>query len=151
MVLATSLAVLASAAGVQPLAGESVTGAIAFPRAQKMSITVRGGDRLELRLGFDGRCDGGGLRELWMSYVPARRTLKVRDGEFSGKVTGTSRGVGGDPSRTASFTWRVSGRFTDHGAATAELTGTAIVRRAGKAVSRCEISKPSAATLRRPA
>ena len=150
MVLATSVAMLAAAAGIQPFAGESVTGPIAFPRAQKMSVIVRDRDRLELRLGFDGRCDGG-LRELWMSYVPARRALKVSGGLFSGKVTATFGGVGGDRSRTAYFTWRVSGRFTDHGAATAKVSGTAIVRRSGKAVARCETSKPATATLRRPA
>jgi hypothetical protein len=113
-----------------------------------MTIAVRDRDRLELRLGFDGRCDGGGVGELWMSYVPASRTLKLRGGEFTGKVTGTSRGVGGDASRTAFFTWRVSGRFTGHGAATATVSGSAIIRRAGKAVSRCEIAKPATAKLR---
>jgi hypothetical protein len=151
MVLASPVAVLAAAAGIQPFAGESVTGPIAFPREQKMSIIVRDRDRLELRLGFDGRCDGGGVRELWMSYVLARRTLKVHGGEFSGKVTATARAFGGDPSRTASFTWRVSGRFTDHGAATATVSGAAVVRRSGKARARCETAKPATATLRRPA
>jgi hypothetical protein len=147
MLLSSLLAVLA-VAGVQPLTGESVTGSIAFPRAQKMSIKVQERDRLELRLGFNGRCDGGGLGELWMSFVPARETLRVRGGAFSGKVTGASRGVGGKSSRTASFTWRVSGRFTGHGAATVRIAGSAIVREGGKAVSRCQIAEPATAKLR---
>jgi hypothetical protein len=151
MVLPSLLAALAAAAGVQPLSGESVTGTIAFPRAQKMSLTVLERDRLALRLGFDGRCDGGGLGELWMSFVPARETLEVRGGRFAGKLTGTSRGVGGTSARTAHFTWRVSGRFTDHRAATATIAGSAIVREGRKAIARCEIARPATATLARAA
>jgi Periviscerokinin family len=146
--LATALAVLA---GIQPFAGETVSGMIPFPRAQKMSITVRGADKLELRLGFDGRCDGGGLGELWMSSVPATSRLTVRDGRFSGRLTGSSRGIGGRPQRVAKFSWRVSGRFTDHGQAVATVSGSALVREHGKAIARCETRKPAKATLRRAA
>ena len=145
---AIAAAVLALAPGVQPLAGESVSGSIAFPRAQKMSIDVRAGDRLSLRLGFDGRCAGGGLGELWMSFVPARQTLRVRNGAFSGRVTGVSRGVGGRDAWTGHFTWRVSGRFTDHGVASATVSGSVIVRSGGKAVSRCDTARPAGARLR---
>src|SRR4029077_8503753 len=59
MVLPMTLAALAGAPGVQPLPGDSVTGPSGFPRGQKMTIAVRDRARLELRLGFDGRCDGG--------------------------------------------------------------------------------------------
>jgi hypothetical protein len=144
--LAAALVVLS---GVQPFAGESVSGTVAFPREQKMAIAVRGGDKLELRLGFDGRCDGGGLGELWMSYVPADQRLAVRRGEFSGKVTATSRGIGGKAYRAATFTWRISGRFTGRGAAVATLSGSALVRDRGRTVARCTISRPAKATLTR--
>jgi hypothetical protein len=148
MVLLPWLLVLA-AAGVQPFSGESVSGTIAFPREQKMSIAVRSGDRLDLRLGFDGRCDGGGLRELWMSNVRADRTLRIRDGAFAGKLTGAQRGIGGRSARVARFTWNISGRFTDHGAAVATISGSAIVRERGKAISRCTIARPATARLAR--
>jgi hypothetical protein len=148
MVLSTSLAVLALAAGgVQPLSGESVTGTLAFPRPQQMSIKVGGNDRLSLALGFDGTCAGGGLGELWMSFVPANGTLKVRDGAFSGKLSGRASGVGGSKSRTASFSWSVSGRFTAHQVGTATVSGSALVKEGGKVVSRCTIAKPAAARL----
>jgi len=147
-VLVTAALLAALVPGVQPLAGESVTGSIAFPRPQKMSITVGAGNRLSLQLGFDGRCKGGGIGELWSSFVPARQTLRVRDGAFSGRVTGVSRGVGGRDDWTGHFTWRVSGRFTDHEVASATVSGSVIVRSGGKAVSRCEIARPSRARLR---
>ncbi len=146
--LAVAAAILALAPGVQPLAGESVSGSIAFPRRQKMSIDVGARDRLTLRLGFDGHCAGGGIDELWMSYVPARQTLRVRDGAFSGRVTGVSRGVGGRDAWTGHFTWRISGRFTDHEVATATVSGSVIVRSGGRAVSRCDTARPARARLR---
>jgi hypothetical protein len=146
--LAVATAILALAPGVQPLAGESVSGPIAFPRPQKMSVVVGARDRLSFRLGFDGRCAGGGIDELWMSYVPARQTLKVRSGAFSGRLTGTSRGVGGRDAWTGHFTWRVSGRFTDHGVASATVSGSVIVRSGHRAVSRCDIARPARAQLR---
>ena len=147
-VLAVAAAVLALAPGVQPLAGESVSGRVAFPRPQKMSIDVGARDRLSLRLGFDGRCAGGGIDELWMSYVPARQTLRVRKGSFSGRVTGVSRGVGGREAWTGHFTWRVSGQFTDHEVVSATVSGSVIVRSGRRAVSRCEIARPTRARLR---
>jgi hypothetical protein len=146
MLLSTSLALL-SLSAVQPLAGESVSGTIAFPRPQQMSIAVMERGRLALRLGFDGRCAGGGLDELWMSFVPSHGTLRVRDGAFSGRLSGTARKVGGVSNRSARFTWNVSGRFTDHQVATATVSGTAVVRAGNRVVSRCEIGREASARL----
>jgi hypothetical protein len=148
-VLAVAAVFLALAPGVQPLAGESVSGSVAFPRAQKMSIDVGARNRLTLRVGFDGRCKGGGIDELWMSNVPGRETLRVRNGSFSGRVTGVSRGVGGNDAWTGRFSWRVSGRFTAHEVATVTVSGSVIVRSNGRAVSRCDIARPARARLRR--
>ena len=145
MVFSMSLAVLALAAGgVQPVSGESVTGTLAFPRPQQMSIRAGEHDRLALALGFDGKCSGGGLGELWMSFVPANEPLKVRAGVFSGRLTGTTRV---NASRTASFTWRVSGRFTGHQIGTATVSGSAVVKEGRRVVSRCSIAKPASARL----
>jgi hypothetical protein len=113
-----------------------------------MSILVGANDRLSVRLGFDARCAGGGIGELWMSNVPARQTLKVRSGAFSGRLTGVSRGVGGHAAWTGHFTWRISGRFTAHEVATATVSGSVIVRSGGKAVSRCDIARSAKARLR---
>ena len=146
--LRVAAVILALAPGVQPLAGESVSGPIAFPRPQKMSILVGARDRASLRLGFDGRCAGGGIDELWMSFVPVKQTLRVRDGAFSGRVTGVSRGVGGREAWTGHFTWRVSGQFTDHEVASATVSGSVIVRSGGHAVSRCDTSRPARVRLK---
>ena len=147
-VLEVAAVLLALAPGVQPLAGESVSGPIAFPRPQKMSVLVGAKDRLSLRLGFDGHCAGGGIGELWMSFVPARQTLKVRSGGFTGRVTGVARGVGGRKDWTGHFTWRISGRFTDHEVASATVSGSVIVRSGGRAVSRCDTARPAGARLK---
>jgi len=147
-VLTAAALFLALAPGVQPLAGESVSGSIAFPRPQRMTLAVGARDRLTLRLGFDGRCKGGGIDELWMSFVPARETLKLRSGAFSGRVTAVSQGVGGHDAWTGHFSWRVSGRFTAHEVATAKISGSVIVRSNGRAVSRCDITRPATARLR---
>ncbi len=147
MLLGAAVALLL-APGVQPLAGESVSGAIAFPRPQRMSVDVGARDRLSLRLGFDGRCKGGGIGELWMSFVPAKQALRVRGGAFSGRVTGISRGVAGHEGWTGHFTWRITGQFTDHEVASATVSGSVIVRSGGRAVSRCETARPARARLR---
>jgi hypothetical protein len=146
--LAVAAAFLALAPGVQPLAGESVSGSIAFPRPQRMTIDVEAQDRLRFKLGFDGRCKGGKIGELWMSFVPARQTLPVRGGSFSGRVTGTSQGVGGHAGWTGHFTWRVSGRFTAHEVASATVSGSVIVRSGGHAVSRCDTARAANVRLR---
>ena len=78
----------------------------------------------------------------------ARETLRVRNGAFSGRVTGLSRGVGGNDAWTGHFSWRVSGRFTAHEVASATVSGSVIVRSKGRAVSRCDISRPAKARLR---
>jgi hypothetical protein len=139
---------LALAPGVQPPAGESVSGSIAFPRPQKVSIEVGPGDRLSARLGFDGRCSGGGLGELWMSSVPAKQTLRVRNGTFSGRMTAVLDGVGRRDAWTGHFVWRVAGRFGDRGLATATVSGSVIVRAGGRNISRCDIARPASARLR---
>jgi hypothetical protein len=139
------MALLALGGGVQPSSGDSVSGAIAFPRRQQMSIEVGDNDQLSFLLGFDGKCSGGGLGELWMSHVPARETLRVRKGEFSGRLTSA---VDSADSRTTSFSWRIAGRFTDRQVATATVSGTALVRSRGKVVSRCTVAKPATAKLK---
>lgn len=146
--LAAAAAFLALVPGVQPLAGESVSGSIAFPRPQKMKIDVGAGDRLTVKLGFDGRCKGGGIDELWMSYVPVKQRLRVRGGSFSGRVTGVAQGIGGNDAWTGHFTWRVSGRFTAHEVASATVSGSVIVRTRGRAVSRCDTARPAKVRLR---
>jgi hypothetical protein len=100
-VLLLALPAVASAAAVQPQRGVSLTGTVAFPRPQQMSLRVEARDRLTVALGFDGRCRGGGIGELWMSFVPARGSLRVKDGVFAGRLTGTSSALRGVAGRTA--------------------------------------------------
>jgi opacity protein-like surface antigen len=137
----------AAATGVQPQRGDAVSGSIAFPRPQRMSLRVDSRARLVAALGFDGRCSGGGIGELWMSFVPARGTLAVKDGVFSGRLTGTSKRLGGVAGRSAAFTWIVSGRFTDHEVATATVDGSAEVRSGAHVLSRCTIAKRASVRL----
>jgi hypothetical protein len=152
-VLVASLALLpagaASAAqAVQPRAGIMLTGAIDFPRAQEMTVHTdpRAGGKLTMALGFDGRCKGGGLAELWASNVPVRKTVKVKRGRFSARLTATVRDFGGVDGRTARFRWRLTGRFGAEDAATATLTGDARVGK-GRNVARCRIASPAAVRL----
>jgi hypothetical protein len=146
-VLGLAAPAVASAGGVQPRRGDSLSGTIAFPRPQQMSLRVDARERLVVALGFDGRCSGGGIGELWMSFVRARGTLAVKDGVFSGRLTGTSKRPGGVAGRTASFTWILSGRFTDHELATATVDGSAELRSGSRVSSRCTIAKPAAVRL----
>ena len=139
------MALLAIGGGVQPSSGDSVSGAIRFRRPQPMSIVVGANDQLSFVLGFDAACSGGGLRELWMSGVDGRQKLTVRKGKFSGRVTGTAD-IG--DARTATFQWNVSGTFTARQAATASISGRALVRSGGKVVSRCTIAGPATAKLK---
>ena len=142
---------LLAAAGVQPVPGEAVVGTFAFHRPQKMEIDVLSGNRLALKPAFDGACSGdAAIGELWMSFVPADKPIAVRDGAFSATVTGSHQGVGGDNSRTAYFTWKVSGRFTAKDAATVTLSGSAVVRRGGKVVARCTMARPVTGKLTHP-
>ena len=68
----------AAADDVQPPAGTTLTGVIAFPRAQGMMIETgaRDGSRLSVRMGFHGRCTGT-LAEAWASDVLSKPTVRV--------------------------------------------------------------------------
>jgi hypothetical protein len=144
-VIATAFATLALAAGVQPAAGDQVSGRIGFPRPQPMTISVAPGDRLSFSLGFDGRCSHGGIGELWIANVVAT-SLPVRDGRFSGVVRGSDPGV--VRGRRTSFWWKVSGVFTGHRVAAATIDGHALVRAGSHVISRCEITRPARVSLR---
>jgi hypothetical protein len=139
------ISVALAGGGVQPATGDYVEGRAAFPRPQHMSISVENGDRLAVRLGFDGRCTGGGLGELWIADVPGHGTLRVHGGAFSGRVTGTDAGI--VRGRVTSFAWTLSGRFTGDHVATAVLEGRATVRSHGRVISRCRIARPARARL----
>ena len=143
--LGAAFVAFALAAGVQPAAGDFVEGAIAFPRRQPMSIQVLAGDQLAVTLGFDGRCTHGGVGELWISHVPASGRLRVTNGRFAGRLSGTDRHL--LPGRTISFTWDVRGRFTAHDAAVATVGGSALVRSGSHVISRCRIARPARAQL----
>jgi hypothetical protein len=143
---AALLAVLAPAAVAAeppvPAAGTVLTGSIGFPRKQPMTLTINAHDpsRATAALGFDGRCTGGGIGEFWASYIPARETLRVRQGRFSAKLTGTARNVGGVHGRTAVFKWTLSGRFSNAVTASAKVSGTARLQASGHVISRCRIA-----------
>src|ERR1700760_3219632 len=82
--------------GVQPSPNRLLSGKIQFPRPQAMSVQTSAGDgtRLTVSLGFDGTCKGGGLGEVWAAYVPATPTVRVRNGQFTERLTGTSKNFG---------------------------------------------------------
>ena len=48
----------------------------------------RDGSKLPVRMGFDGRCKGGGIGEAWASTLEAKPTVRVRDGRFSADAHG---------------------------------------------------------------
>lgn len=136
----------ASAAdGIEPRAGTLLSGMIQFPRPQAMTIETdaRDSSKLTVRMGFDGRCKGGGIGEAWASNIESRPTVRVRDGRFSADLTGTARNLGGVSGRTGEFTWRLTGRFTARDVATATVTGTANIRAGGRIISRCKIADPA--------
>jgi hypothetical protein len=143
-VLATALATAALAAGVQPAAGDQVSGRIGFPRPQPITIAVAPGDRLTFSLGFDGRCTHGGIGELWIANVVGT-SLPVRGGRFSGVVRGSDPGV--VRGRRTSFWWKVSGVFTGHQVAVATIDGHAMVRSGSHVISRCTIARPARVSL----
>jgi hypothetical protein len=154
VVVLTSLLTLvwtAAAHADAPRPGIQLSGKIQFPRPQSMAIKTdpKDGSRLTVALGFDGRCRGGGIGELWMSFVPARGSLRVKDGVFAGRLTGTSSVLRGVAGRTAAFTWRLSGRFTDAEVATATVAGSAVVRSGSRVISRCTIARPASVRLTR--
>jgi hypothetical protein len=143
-VLALAVPAVAPAAKrVEPQAGVLLTGTIAFPREQRMTIRTDAVDatRLTVAMGFDGRCRGGGLGEIFVSNVKASPAVRARAGRFSATLTGTSRSLGAN--RVGHFRWRLSGRFVESDVVVATVTGSAEVRVDGKTVSRCKTEKPA--------
>jgi hypothetical protein len=132
-----------------PAPGKMLGGQIKFPRAQGMTLSVDAQDpsRATVALGFDGKCKGGGVGEFWAAYVPARETLRIRNGRFTAHMTGVARNVGGVTGRTGSFKWKLRGHFTASNAATALVAGTAVLRSGGHTLSRCTIGRPAAVRL----
>jgi hypothetical protein len=132
-----------------PAPGNMLSGKIKFPRAQGMSLSVDAQDpsRATAAVGFDGKCRGGGIGEFWAAFVPARETLRIRDGRFTAHLTGVARNVGGVTGRTGSFKWKIRGHFTTADAATAVVSGTAVLRSGGHTVSRCKTARPAAVRL----
>jgi hypothetical protein len=132
-----------------PAPGNMLSGKIKFPRAEGMTLTVDAQDpsKATATVGFDGKCRGGGFGEFWAAFVPARETLRIRNGRFTAHLTGVSRNVGGVTGRTGSFKWKVRGHFTAPDAATALVSGTAVLRSGGHTVSRCKIAQPGAVRL----
>ena len=142
---ATALA----AASVEPRPGAMLSGSIHFPRAQGMTLQIDGQDttRAKATLGFDGRCKGGGVGEFWAKFVPARETLRIRDGRFSAKLTGTTEDIGGVRGRDGTFHWRLKGRFVNRDTATATVAGRAEIRMGRQVVSRCKIARAGTVRL----
>jgi hypothetical protein len=139
-----SAASASAAESVEPRAGVMLTGRIDFPRAQRMTIRTdrSDGTRLTVAMGFNGRCRGGGLGEVFVSNVKASPKVRVRDGRISANLTGTSRSLGGG--RTGVFRWKLTGRFTERDVVVATVTGSAEVRDSdGETVSKCKIDKPA--------
>jgi hypothetical protein len=136
-------------AAVTPVRGAMLTGSIQFPRPESMSLQVDRVDasKLTAQLGFDGPCSGGGIGEVWVAYVKARETIRVVNGAFDARLTGNQSNLGGVAGRTGAFSWRLTGRFTDSGTATATVSGTAVVRSGGRVVSRCKILKAASVRL----
>src|SRR3954471_18079805 len=110
----------AAAEPVKPRAAALLSGHIQFPRAQRMTIRTDAADatRLTVTMGFDGRCRGGGLRELWAGDVRATPELRARDGKLNASLTGTTKLQG----RTGVFKWRLTGRFVDRDVVQATVT-----------------------------
>ena len=108
---------------------------------------ARDGSKLTAYLGFDGRCKGGGLAEVWAANIPARPTVKVKDGRFSATLTGVTRNLGGVEGRTGHFRWRFSGRFVERDVVTATVSGDGQVRLRGKTISKCKIASPGSVRL----
>jgi hypothetical protein len=140
----------AMAAGdVVPRAGVALSGAIKFPREQRMTLETgaRDSGKLKVRMGFDGKCTGGGLQEAWASTILAKQSVRVTGGRFSADLTGTSRNLGGVSGRTGEFKWTLTGRFLTEDAATATVTGSAVIKKNGRVFSRCKIAGPTSVRL----
>ena len=153
LVLSVASALLAATSAiaaepVEPRPGVLLTGQIDFPRPQRMTIQTApsDGNRLTVAMGFNGRCRGGGLGEVFVSNVRASTKVRVRDGRISANLTGTSRSLGGG--RTGVFRWKLIGRFTRRDVVVATVTGSAEVRNSdGKTVSKCKIDRPAGVRL----
>jgi hypothetical protein len=131
-----------------------LSGQIQFPRAQGMMIETdaRDSSKLTVRMGFDGRCTGGVLREVWSTNVLSRPTVRVRDGRFEADLRARVANIGNVRGRTGEFKWRLTGRFVAEDMVRASVTGTAVIRgREGRVIARCKIAKPTSARLTVPA
>src|SRR4051812_24256392 len=153
-VLAVSLAAAfpataLAAARIEPLPGAMLSGSIHFPRAQGMTLEIDAQDtsRAKASVGFDGRCKGGGVGEFWAKFIPARETVRIRDGRFSANLTGTTHDIGGVRGRDGTFHWRLKGRFLDRETVTATVAGKAEIRMGKRVVSRCRIARAGAVRL----
>jgi hypothetical protein len=138
-----------AASDVVPKPGIELSGAIKFPREQRMTIATDPQDssRLKVHMGFDGLCNGGALQEAWASMIEAKPTVRVRDGRFSAGLTGTARDLGGVKGRTGEFTWKLSGRFLAEDVVSATVSGTAAVKKGQRVIARCKIAEPTAVRL----
>jgi len=134
---------------VEPRPGVLLSGTIQFPREQAMSVQTdpRDGSKLTAYLGFDGKCRGGGLSEIWAANIATKSVVRVKDGRFSAKLTGVARNIGGVEGRMGSFRWKFSGRFVARDVISATVSGEASVRVRGKTVSKCKIASPASARL----
>jgi hypothetical protein len=134
---------------VEPKPGVLMRGAIQFPREQSMSIETdaRDGTKLKVRMGFDGKCKGGGLGEVWVSTIAAKPRVRVREGRFSADLRGTERDLGGVKGRIGEFKWTLTGRFTAEDSVTATVTGSAEIKNGRKVISRCKIAAPASVKL----
>jgi hypothetical protein len=133
----------------EPQPGVLLSGTIDFKREQAMSVQTAPGDgsKLTAYLGFDGKCRGGGLSEIWASNIVTKPTVRVKDGRFSAELTGTANNIGGVEGRKGHFRWKFSGRFTARDVVSATVSGKADVRMRGKKVSTCKIAKPASVRL----
>src|SRR4051794_3887237 len=134
---------------VKPRAGVLLSGMVHFPRAQQMSVRTasENGSRLTVAMAFDGRCSGGGLGEGWASNIKAKPIVRVVDGRFAAKLTGTGKHLGGVDARVGHLHLRFTGRLLRPPVVAGTVSGRADVRVAGKIVSRCKIAKPASVRL----
>jgi hypothetical protein len=140
-----TLLAAAPAHAVEPRPGVLLKGEIEFPRAQSMSLRtgMTDGSKLSVSMGFDGKCSGGRLRELWASNVRATPTVRAQEGTFAASLQGTVKNVGGVRGRTGVFEWRFTGEFVKRDVVKATVTGTASVRAGRRTIARCKIAKPA--------
>src|SRR4051812_17972391 len=114
LLLLSAVPAASARTSVAPRANALLSGTIKFPRAQPMSIrTDRHGSRLIATMGFDGRCKGGGLGEVFAANVSARPTVRVQNGRFAATLTGRVKNLGGLAGRVGAFRWRLDGHFVE--------------------------------------